>query len=100
MDQPKLTDRERDVVERTRVDLSQRLLRERIPAERWAHVTLGVVVDLAGQCLGLYEQHDTEPPAALCDVRNHPLHGEHSPILHCTLPDGHEPPHVFEKWPP
>lgn len=60
MEHPNLTTEETKVA---RAHLSAELLRRRIPAERWAHVTLGVVVDLAGQTLRLVER-DTERPAA------------------------------------
>ena len=62
MDHPNLTAEEVVIVERARAQLSAELLKRRIPAERWAHVTLGVVVDLAGQTLRLVDGHDTEPP--------------------------------------
>ncbi len=61
MEHPNLTTEEIGLVEHARRYLSAELLRRRIPAERWAHVTLGVVVDLAGQTLRLVD-HDTERP--------------------------------------
>jgi hypothetical protein len=98
MEHPKLTPEEEEIVERTRVELSQLLLRKRIPAERWAHVTLGVVVDLSGQVLKLHER-DTEPPALLCGHQQ-PSLARSGTILHCTLQSGHAGAHSLEAWPP
>jgi len=91
MERPKLTPEESAIVEHLRAELSGRLLRQRVPAERWAHVTLGVVIDLAGEVLKLHER-DTERPGELCNIHHLPPH--------CTLANGHVPPCSFEAWPP
>ncbi len=83
MEHPKLKASEIEIIHRVRSGLFREL--EALSADRWAQVTLAVVVELAGDIVDMVPG-DTEPPPEVCPNEFECL----GKRVYCLRPRGHQ----------